>query len=116
MNTFDTANVYSNGLSEVYLGNAIKALNLPREEIVVMTKVCSRRVRPCRHTADANDISKLFLAVGKVGDEGMWTASPIELDKKGFVNQHGLSRKVHILISSFMRLLLTSRRSISLIR
>ena len=41
VNTFDTANLYSNGLSEVYLGRAIKALNLPREEIVVMTKVCS---------------------------------------------------------------------------
>jgi aryl-alcohol dehydrogenase-like predicted oxidoreductase len=40
VNTFDTANIYSNGLSEVYLGRAIKALNLPREEIVVMTKVC----------------------------------------------------------------------------
>jgi aryl-alcohol dehydrogenase-like predicted oxidoreductase len=40
VNTFDTANVYSNGLSEVYLGRAIKALDLPREEIVVMTKVC----------------------------------------------------------------------------
>lgn len=39
VNTFDTANLYSNGLSEVYLGRAIKALNLPREEIVVMTKV-----------------------------------------------------------------------------
>ncbi|KAI9436213.1 aryl-alcohol dehydrogenase [Lactarius indigo] len=38
VNAFDTANIYSNGLSEVYLGNAIKALNLPREEIVVMTK------------------------------------------------------------------------------
>jgi Aldo/keto reductase family len=38
VNTFDTANSYSNGLSEVYLGRAIKALNLPREEIVVMTK------------------------------------------------------------------------------
>jgi len=40
VNTFDTANIYSNGISEVYLGRAIKALNLPREEIVVMTKVC----------------------------------------------------------------------------
>ncbi|TCD62549.1 hypothetical protein EIP91_006754 [Steccherinum ochraceum] len=39
--TFDTANVYSNGLSEVILGNAIKKLNLPREEIVVMTKLFS---------------------------------------------------------------------------
>ena len=43
VNAFDTANVYSNGLSEVYLGNAIKALNLPREEIVVMTKVSGRQ-------------------------------------------------------------------------
>ena len=31
--------VYSNGLSEVILGRAIKQLNLPRDEIVVMTKV-----------------------------------------------------------------------------
>ncbi|KAG8731646.1 hypothetical protein FRC11_003088 [Ceratobasidium sp. 423] len=37
--TFDTANVYSNGLSEVILGEAIKKYNLPRDEIVVMTKV-----------------------------------------------------------------------------
>ncbi len=37
--TFDTANCYSNGVSEVILGKAIKALNLPREELVIMTKV-----------------------------------------------------------------------------
>ncbi|KAF9442530.1 Aldo/keto reductase, partial [Macrolepiota fuliginosa MF-IS2] len=37
--TFDTANVYSNGASEIVLGKAIKKLNLPRDEIVVMTKV-----------------------------------------------------------------------------
>jgi aryl-alcohol dehydrogenase-like predicted oxidoreductase len=42
INTFDTANVYSNGLSEVILGKAIKKWNLPRDEIVVMTKVCTR--------------------------------------------------------------------------
>ena len=56
INAFDTANVwfsapqsngdlnlihqvYSNGLSEVILGKAIKELKLPRDEIVVMTKV-----------------------------------------------------------------------------
>jgi len=39
INAFDTANVYSNGLSEVVLGKAIKQHNLPRDEIVVMTKV-----------------------------------------------------------------------------
>ncbi|RDX41297.1 Aldo/keto reductase [Lentinus brumalis] len=37
--TFDTSDTYSNGLSEVILGNAIKTLGLPREELVIMTKV-----------------------------------------------------------------------------
>ena len=31
--------MYSNGLSEVILGNAIRKLGLPREELVIMTKV-----------------------------------------------------------------------------
>ncbi|KAI0328021.1 Aldo/keto reductase [Cubamyces sp. BRFM 1775] len=39
--TFDTANAYSNGLSEIILGKAIKQLNLPREELVIMTKLFS---------------------------------------------------------------------------
>ncbi|KAH9047317.1 aryl-alcohol dehydrogenase [Lactarius hengduanensis] len=73
VNTFDTADIYSHGLSEVYLGKAIKVLNLPREGIVVMTK--------------------LFGAVGKIGDGPMWMTPPAELDKVGFVNQQGLSRK-----------------------
>ena len=37
--TFDTANCYSNGVSEVILGKAIKRLKLPREELVIMTRV-----------------------------------------------------------------------------
>jgi aryl-alcohol dehydrogenase-like predicted oxidoreductase len=37
INFFDTANCYSNGTSEEYLGEAIKGM--PREEIVVATKV-----------------------------------------------------------------------------
>ncbi|TFK32502.1 NADP-dependent oxidoreductase domain-containing protein, partial [Crucibulum laeve] len=32
--------VYSNGLSKVILGKAIKQHNLPQDEIIVMTKVC----------------------------------------------------------------------------
>ncbi|KAJ7905613.1 NADP-dependent oxidoreductase domain-containing protein [Mycena olivaceomarginata] len=39
INAFDTANVYSNGLSEVILGKAIKQFDLPRDEIVVLTKL-----------------------------------------------------------------------------
>ncbi|KAH7344013.1 NADP-dependent oxidoreductase domain-containing protein [Rhizoctonia solani] len=64
--TFGTANVYSNGLSEVILGNAIKELNLTRDEVVVMTKVCFN--------------------VGHRIDE-------IVLRGGGYPNEHGLSRK-----------------------
>ncbi|KAK0476258.1 Aldo/keto reductase [Armillaria luteobubalina] len=37
--TFDTSKVYSNEQSEVVLGKAIKQENLPRDRMVVMTKV-----------------------------------------------------------------------------
>ncbi|PQE10469.1 aldo-keto reductase superfamily protein [Rutstroemia sp. NJR-2017a BBW] len=39
MNFFDTANVYSNGVSEEILGKAIRKYNLPRENLVIATKV-----------------------------------------------------------------------------
>lgn len=70
--TFDTANVYSNGHCEIVLGKAIKHLNLPREEIVVMTKC--------------------FFVVAK--EEATGLLQPRDNpDQKGYVNQHGLSRK-----------------------
>ncbi|KAF9972644.1 hypothetical protein BGZ73_004208 [Actinomortierella ambigua] len=40
INFFDTADVYSNGMSEEILGKAIKRLNMDRGRIVVATKVC----------------------------------------------------------------------------
>ncbi|KAI0628904.1 Aldo/keto reductase [Trametes polyzona] len=70
--TFDTANSYSNGLSEVILGKAIRELKLPREELVIMTKVCVP-VMPDHET--------YFFGLGK---------KPEEL---GIINQYGLSRK-----------------------
>lgn len=69
--TFDTANVYSNGESERILGKAIKELKLPRDEIVVMTK--------------------LYATVGRTPGERY--PSGEAADAAGYVNQHGLSRK-----------------------
>jgi aryl-alcohol dehydrogenase-like predicted oxidoreductase len=66
--------VYSNGLSEVVLGKAIKQHNLPREEIVIMTK--------------------LYCAVGKK-DDHIFVMGRVS-DDLGYVNQHGLSRKVRL--------------------
>ncbi|KAK2467733.1 hypothetical protein APHAL10511_000028 [Amanita phalloides] len=71
INTFDTANVYSHGKSEVVLGKAIKEFNLPREEIVVMTKVYFTVSR----------VPSVSIPIG------------VNSDELGYVNQHGLSRK-----------------------
>ncbi|KAF9482881.1 Aldo/keto reductase [Pholiota conissans] len=71
INAFDTANAYSNGQSEVVLGKAIKQLDLPRDKIVVMTKV--------------------FAVVGKSPTQIFYPG--VDVDAIGYVNQHGLSRK-----------------------
>ncbi|RDB25335.1 Versiconal hemiacetal acetate reductase [Hypsizygus marmoreus] len=70
--TFDTADVYSNGLSEIILGKAIKQLDLPRGEIVVMTK--------------------LFNTVAQAYGTNLFRTGE-KPDDIGYVNQHGLSRK-----------------------
>ena len=38
INTWDTADMYSNGISEEFIGKAIKKFNIPREKLVLMTK------------------------------------------------------------------------------
>ncbi|KAF8686555.1 Aldo kereductase [Rhizoctonia solani] len=70
--TFDTANIYSNGESERILGKAIKQLNFPRDEIVVMTKV--------------------YGVVARTPAERYMTRMA-EVEARGYVNQSGLSRK-----------------------
>ncbi|KAG8907354.1 hypothetical protein FRB99_004601 [Tulasnella sp. 403] len=72
INTFDTADVYSNGESERILGKAIKKYNLPRDEIVVMTKV--------------------GIVVGRERT-GVMTHDSAEMEGQRYTNQFGLSRK-----------------------
>jgi len=38
LNTWDTANVYSNGVSEEIIGKAIKKFNIPRHKLVLLSK------------------------------------------------------------------------------
>ncbi|KAJ7031350.1 aryl-alcohol dehydrogenase [Mycena alexandri] len=72
INAFDTANVYSNGLSEEVLGRAIKEHKLPRDEIVILTK--------------------LFLPVSRNPDEFLFAPAEV-FDAARYTNQYGLSRK-----------------------
>lgn len=39
VNFIDTANTYAHGTSEIYIGNALKELNIPREKVVIASKV-----------------------------------------------------------------------------
>jgi len=73
LNTWDTANVYSNGVSEEIVGKAIKKFNIPRHKLVILTK-----------------------CFGPVGEEPVLRGIffPTEIKKsKDYVNQSGLSRQ-----------------------
>ncbi|KAL4878460.1 NADP-dependent oxidoreductase domain-containing protein [Aspergillus karnatakaensis] len=39
INTWDTADAYSNGLSETLIGKALKKYSIPREQVVILTKI-----------------------------------------------------------------------------
>ncbi|KAB8244453.1 NADP-dependent oxidoreductase domain-containing protein [Aspergillus flavus] len=39
INTWDTANTYSNGMSEIIIGKALERYNIPRSKVVIMTKL-----------------------------------------------------------------------------
>jgi aryl-alcohol dehydrogenase-like predicted oxidoreductase len=69
LNTWDTANVYSNGVSEKIIAKAIKQYNIPRHKLVILTKCY----------APVSEVVSL-----RVGD---WSS---DLGKsKDYVNQHG---------------------------
>jgi len=73
LNTWDTANVYSNGVSEEIIGKAIKKYNIPRHKLVILSK-CNG-------------------AVGEQpGIRGVFYPDKIARSKD-YVNQFGLSRQ-----------------------
>ncbi|KAI9859126.1 MAG: hypothetical protein M1813_007082 [Trichoglossum hirsutum] len=76
INTWDTANVYSNGASERIIGNAMRKVNIPRHKVVIMTK-CHRTMVD---EADHDPGSMVAFMDDKVAKS------------KDYVNQYGLSR------------------------
>lgn len=71
MNTWDTADVYSNGRSEEIVGKALKKYNIPRNKVVILSKC---------YFAVANDGSQPPISAAGTNDGAI-------------VNQTGLSRK-----------------------
>lgn len=74
INTWDTADVYSNGVSETIVAKAIKEYGIPREKLVIMTK--------CFYPLNDDPY----------GDR-LFYMNPKDFDVPTYVNQHGLSRK-----------------------
>ncbi|KAJ2988137.1 hypothetical protein NUW58_g4134 [Xylaria curta] len=72
LNTWDTANVYSQGASEVLIGKALQKYSIPRHKVVLMTKC--------------------FWGVGETPDVHHWDVDEIIVQAKDYVNQSGLSR------------------------
>ncbi|PCH06949.1 Aldo/keto reductase [Penicillium occitanis (nom. inval.)] len=71
INTWDTADCYSNGVSEIIVGKALKKYNIPRQRVVIKTK--------------------LFAGID---DEGGQTPLHLAQNNDGpWVNRVGLSRK-----------------------
>ena len=81
--------MYSNVRSEIILGKATKQHNLPRDEIVVMTKVC---VLSPFHLHHINSDLLIGIGVFYGRTRGRGYAMVINADDSdGYVNQHGLS-------------------------
>ncbi|KAH7038228.1 NADP-dependent oxidoreductase domain-containing protein [Microdochium trichocladiopsis] len=72
INSWDTANMYCNGASEIIVGKALKKYNIPREKVVIMTKC--------------------FWGVGEQPEVSHWRSRADFEASKDYVNQHGLSR------------------------
>jgi aryl-alcohol dehydrogenase-like predicted oxidoreductase len=73
INTWDTAEIYSNGQSEVILGKAIQRYKIPRDRLVIMTK--------CFGAVDEEHVGNRVELPVAHSDVGVW------------INRHGLSRK-----------------------
>ncbi|KAF3064754.1 Versiconal hemiacetal acetate reductase [Daldinia childiae] len=69
INTWDTANAYSNGISEEIVGKALQKFSIPREKVIILTKC--------------------FLYVGE--DSSVFTApfGGVLSQSKDYVNQGG---------------------------
>ncbi|KAH3679637.1 hypothetical protein WICMUC_000869 [Wickerhamomyces mucosus] len=76
--TYDTADIYSNGLSEIILGKFLKKYNIKRDKVVILTKVWG--------SVDEEYGYKNILNENELS----------EADKINLINNKGLSRK-HIL-------------------
>ncbi|GMM34879.1 aldo-keto reductase superfamily protein [Saccharomycopsis crataegensis] len=83
LTTFDTADMYSNGLSEKLLGKFIKKYDIPRGEIVILTK-CFFPVNPEDLSSLANTANGIFhLNTGGLSRKHILQAARASVERLG---------------------------------
>ena len=55
INTWDTADMYSNGKSEEIIGKALKKFNIPRQKVVILSKIFNPVMEDDSRPASVND-------------------------------------------------------------
>ena len=88
---FPQIHIYSNGRLEIILGNAIKKLNLPRDELVILTKV--RIYALSGIVFQPYSAFQVYFPIAKEG--ARLDGNP---EDSGIINQHGLNRKVRLVV------------------
>ena len=104
LNTWDTANVYSNGESERIIAKAIKKYQIPRHKLVICTKICgTTRENNEAETLALKDIDKTVDYVNQrgLGRQGIFNAvdaslARLETDYIDLLQIHRFDRTVPI--------------------
>jgi aryl-alcohol dehydrogenase-like predicted oxidoreductase len=92
INTWDTANVYSQGVSEEIIGKAIKKYEIPREHLVLLTK--------CYFGVDPKVVEGGQLDIVTSGTNDGWMVNRVGLSRKAIFDAVDASIKRSVLLFS----------------
>jgi len=87
VNIIDTADVYSEGLAETFLGEALTALGRPRDQVLIATKVRSRT---------GPGVNQVGLSRGHIMDAIDASLRRLKLDHVDLYQVHGVDRETPV--------------------
>ncbi|OAA63764.1 Aldo/keto reductase [Niveomyces insectorum RCEF 264] len=95
INTWDTADTYSNGKSEIIVGKALKEFNIPRSRVVILTKIFNAVMDDDSRPASVNDgalVNQVGLSRKHIMDAVDRSLERLETDYIDVLQIHRLDR------------------------